>query len=534
MHESVPDLILTAWREIHPRLLDDPHDLARRLARRRKPLLMRPPRAWCIALRASDQRLEDAAHVAPSPHPSSFELPPSEHVTITPTALVKLTLAQSLAGEDLARAAKKLGTTPIGLRAARIAQSIRTNYVPARFGKPTPLLYTSADAFGIRDELDPNAHRFAPPDRAWGWTATFLHCHLPRDFKQQQLTRVAVYFDRTKRYADKSRLHPEDPRVDPPYRERDPTKWRIPPPPPDFIQYKWKGDTYVGYDWKAAEKNPRVRINYERHERRKAKQRAAQKRRRQMKGLALSTSKGSIEFRGWKWLCPHCGKTCRTIFMPAGPIDLLENVPNIPRLARIIDIPRTAVCKTAGGQTFACFRCHNIRRQSRVDRNAWNEIVSYLSAGLLYGHEVPRPDWFTPDRKRPYAPRPLRPPSARRQQVFDRLLKGWTYDQIAADLNVGFTTVHRHAKQIYKQHAVHGRRPLARKLGLSLPPAHHTHTPARRERVAQLLRTGHTYQQIATALGVSYHVIHHDVKHLRQAAPTPASANKSAAPSTPA
>src|SRR5207302_1418593 len=44
--------------------------------------------------------------------------------------------------------------------------------------------------------------------------------------------------------------------------------------------------------------------------------------------------------------------------------------------------------------TFACDKCHRIKRFSRCDPNAWNEAVTYLSAGLLYGREVQRPDWF--------------------------------------------------------------------------------------------------------------------------------------------
>src|SRR2546423_190424 len=57
---ELPDLILTAWQQIKPRLLADPDELARRLARRRTPTLTRTPRAWCIAVRASDHRINPA------------------------------------------------------------------------------------------------------------------------------------------------------------------------------------------------------------------------------------------------------------------------------------------------------------------------------------------------------------------------------------------------------------------------------------------------------------------------------------------
>jgi hypothetical protein len=60
--------ILTAWARIRPILQSDPDELAARLARRRSQLLLRPPRAWCLAVRATDRRLPF--------HPSSFSLHP--------------------------------------------------------------------------------------------------------------------------------------------------------------------------------------------------------------------------------------------------------------------------------------------------------------------------------------------------------------------------------------------------------------------------------------------------------------------------
>src|SRR3954468_22722037 len=53
--------ILDAWQRVRPTLLADAAELARRLARRRTPTLLRPPRAWCLAVRASDTRINPAA-----------------------------------------------------------------------------------------------------------------------------------------------------------------------------------------------------------------------------------------------------------------------------------------------------------------------------------------------------------------------------------------------------------------------------------------------------------------------------------------
>src|SRR5437867_3468914 len=54
---DLDEAILNAWQKLRPRILSDPHELARRLSRRRNSLLSRPPRAWCLAIRASDHRI---------------------------------------------------------------------------------------------------------------------------------------------------------------------------------------------------------------------------------------------------------------------------------------------------------------------------------------------------------------------------------------------------------------------------------------------------------------------------------------------
>src|SRR3954454_12834900 len=53
--------ILSAWNRVFPILRSDPPELVRRLARRRQVLLTRAPRAWCVAVRASDNRINIAS-----------------------------------------------------------------------------------------------------------------------------------------------------------------------------------------------------------------------------------------------------------------------------------------------------------------------------------------------------------------------------------------------------------------------------------------------------------------------------------------
>src|SRR5207248_2587086 len=62
MHDF-DSVIQRAWGRVAAGVLNDPEELARRLARRRRAMLRRPPRAHCLALRASDLRLHEASAI---------------------------------------------------------------------------------------------------------------------------------------------------------------------------------------------------------------------------------------------------------------------------------------------------------------------------------------------------------------------------------------------------------------------------------------------------------------------------------------
>src|SRR5258706_11854627 len=47
--------IRDAWLRLRKEILSDPQELQGRLARRRGKSMGRPPRAWCVAIRASDR-----------------------------------------------------------------------------------------------------------------------------------------------------------------------------------------------------------------------------------------------------------------------------------------------------------------------------------------------------------------------------------------------------------------------------------------------------------------------------------------------
>src|SRR6266566_6050094 len=114
---DIDRLILEAWEKLGPKIMADPHELAKRLARRRMAILTRPVRAWCLAVRASDTRITPAHWVISPEHAMDLNHPahpyePIEHeVIIRPHALRKYCRAvrTDSMGELVEEVAERLG-----------------------------------------------------------------------------------------------------------------------------------------------------------------------------------------------------------------------------------------------------------------------------------------------------------------------------------------------------------------------------------------------------------------------------------------
>src|SRR4051794_17448574 len=105
--DDIAHALAAAWRRIRPTLQRTPAELRRRLARRAQALLRSPPRAWCLAIRASDTRLGSLSL-------SSILNPPSSHrILVASEDLRRLCSPVRLdwPGESLADVARKLGVT---------------------------------------------------------------------------------------------------------------------------------------------------------------------------------------------------------------------------------------------------------------------------------------------------------------------------------------------------------------------------------------------------------------------------------------
>jgi DNA-binding NarL/FixJ family response regulator len=477
MHD-LDDCIRAAWLRLAPTILNDPHELQKRLARRRQSTLQRPPRAYCISIRANDSRLNQASAIISNLHSPASPVPSAIDAQLV---TLDLKLIHALChpvhidspGEDAADVAKRLGCSTATLHHRRFRNLFSTRYVPHLAGKrghPVPILYTPRP-------LDPQSNNLQMPSPLWGNIWDYRTPILSRDFAQQ-VKRVPIYRPAPGPKWDVS-----------PYPSH-----KLPPPPPDYVWYKWKDGKYIP---------DKHELKHQRAKERKAKRLLTSTARPASAGRA---SQGSIQFNGYRWICPACKKPVRQLYLPLPRINFLPRP--LPELANF-DAPDAIHDPLP---CFACCRCHRIRYFSPCDRNAWNELISYLSAGLLYGYEVKKPADYQPTRQRPYKPRPFRAPSQRRQQILPRLLAGESFTSIAADLQIRWRSVHGYAKQIYAQHKVTNRLALAKALGSDAPQPRNR--PHKRNAVLPLLLAGHSYKQIAKTLNLTYNAVHHHAKNL--------------------
>lgn len=496
MHD-IDQALVSAWERIKVGLLNDRAELRRRVARRDMPSVNMPPRCWCLAVRAGDTRL-GARGGDVEPREAVHKGREARHeVTLDRDAIVALCDLVKIDGLTLDEAAAALGRTKHNLLHARLKGTFETRYVEglgAYWGHPRPVLY----AKGL---LDPSVRGFAVADEAWSYTGRLCLSSVPDEFVQA-LVRVPIFHDvGARRYRDLSGLHPEHPDVDRDVTLRPvPKSKRLPPPPPDHVAYKWKGDEFVGYDWRAAEQYPLIRANYERRQRRLAKRRETARAQRRANPPA-SRAGGSLAFKGWRWLCPTCGRRVQVVFLPLHRTNLATRYPCDRAALKRLGVEAEPRWPTRA-LGFACARCHRVRSTTRGNDHFWNHLITYLSCGLLYGHEVPRPAWVTRQRKRPYAPRPNAPPAWRRLRVQELLLQGWSYKRIAAEMKIHWHTVDCHVRKIYKHYGVRGRYELARRVGVALE-----RPVTKGERIRARLSAGQSYAQIAREMGIGRNMV---------------------------
>lgn len=251
----IESLILQAWQRLKNTILSDPAELGRRLARCRGKTYSRPPRAWCLAVRACDRRIgihngriepEYATDPRDPDHPGRVV----EHtVTLTGALVRELCCPVRLepGGELRDDAARKLGVCSTGLTNARINGSLRTRHVKGLLGRPgRPVPLVSSE-----DPLDACAGRgFAMPHPLWIGNE-YVSARAPYDL-EQTIVRVPVYVPAVSRHQYDGHAHPELAGPTPRRQRR-----LLPPAQPDYVWYKWsKSGEYLGDDPKNWRKRP--------------------------------------------------------------------------------------------------------------------------------------------------------------------------------------------------------------------------------------------------------------------------------------
>src|SRR5207245_2301229 len=189
---DVARLILEAWQKLGPKIMADSDELAKRLARRRTPTLTRPPRAWCLTLRASDRRITPAhwlispEHALDLDHPAHPYEPIEHEVTIQTHAIRRYCHPVSFSREDAVDVAEMLGVSPRMLLNARWRGQFEECFykgLGGKHGKPIPLLSPRGQL------LDPGHREFARPHPLWGSMWEFLARSFPDDFEQTVIRR---------------------------------------------------------------------------------------------------------------------------------------------------------------------------------------------------------------------------------------------------------------------------------------------------------------------------------------------------------
>lgn len=362
--DDISEAIHEAWEKLGPEILANPLELNKRLARRRMKLHRRPPRAWCLAVRACDTRITPAAAIIvpeDAAYPGRPDLYREHQVTLDARLLRRLCKPVRIEppGQDWKQVADLLGVHKNGLTDARKRGVFQVHYIKGlagQQGKPIPVLYSSED-------FDPSGGYIGlKADPVWLNVWVWLADGLKDDFEDTVM--------------------------------REPVE-------------------------------------------------------RPMRGRGV--------FAGWRWRCRGCGRLVRIVYCPL-------DVMNLPRFYGIDPAVHEFDQIEPVPQIFACMECHGVRHFSRMDANGWGELVHHFSGGLLYGFEVKKPAWLTRDRKRAFKPMINRPPSKRREEVLQRMLKGWKYQRIAKDLGLSYHRTRNLAHVILKHHRAHGRAELIQRL----------------------------------------------------------------------
>ncbi|MEM9913977.1 MAG: hypothetical protein AAF911_03340 [Planctomycetota bacterium] len=341
--------LLEAWHEVRSRLANDPAARGRRYERGLRQALRRPVRAWCVSVKASDTRIEPSAMLDGDAAAACGRR--ERHGVVLFGSLVQHLVRPvviDLPGLPYDEAARALG---IDVRTMfdwmdKGWVSSRKQRVSGRRGKAGRVVWTGS---GGVDVCFPQGREGGAVPGGWGSLWRELWRQVPEEF-EQTVERVP-------------RMRPR--------------KAEARTPPPEVELGLW-GEHFRG--------------------------------RGDFRG-----------FRGWDWVCPGreladgtwagCGRVCKKLVAPL-PVWTIERMlpppetpPETPpgggggtraeaRTPRRLDTVGVAEYEPRRSR-FACAKCWNVQHTASDPDAAWNQLVTAISGGLLYGREVRRPTGIT-------------------------------------------------------------------------------------------------------------------------------------------
>ena len=188
--------LFEAWNRVGARLLGDGEELRKRLGRRGNRRFARPLRAWCVAVRANDHRINDAHALVEPQHALSLEALAhpgryAEHrITLDRPLLERVCggVRITAPGEPADHIAQKLGCHYTSLRSQRrngVLSTALKQGLMGRRGRAVPLVYNPT-------YLDPQARGRAGADDIFAGSWMLNAEMVPEGFAQT-LTRIPRY-----------------------------------------------------------------------------------------------------------------------------------------------------------------------------------------------------------------------------------------------------------------------------------------------------------------------------------------------------
>lgn len=390
---ELEEVFWEAWKRVWPRVRENPEELLVRLARRRSRMYRRPMRAFCVAVRASDHRMnpgrilmwpEDAAY------PGCPEFYAEHSVLLEKPMLVELCRPVSvvLPGELVEEVAARLGCHGSALMPLRRNGTLDVVFKRGLCGRKgeIPLLRR-------RELLDPQAFGKERPDPIWGGLWTMHAEALPEGF-QQTVKRT-----------------PE---------------WRI-------VHGRKR---HFGWRWLCPGCGRRVRTIYYpikvpdwgEYLRDRGRISALEAR---LLGLRPAKELIRIVVRGNK-------EELAAIRDGTGQPNEVEAVPE-------------------PNECFACSRCHGVLGFGRASlTRSWNQLVLHSSGGLLYGKEVRRPAWLVKGRKKAFAHR-WKEAKRRKELLRLLVATEMSMGEIAMEMGIKYDSVRTEACRLRRAHGVKDR-----------------------------------------------------------------------------